>query len=192
MGFFSYSYLAEARLTDERLMMAYQQGDDQSFEILYRRFAPRVFGYLKKRVGDSARCEELLQVVFLKLHQSRRQYDPALPFTPWLFTIVRNSMIDAARTGEIFNESLFEEFDHKHAATAEMKIESEPEQKLSPELMKELPAEGRKVLQLRYLDEMSFKEIGRRLKISEQNARQRVSRAVRSLKKTILNEKKTK
>ena len=83
--------------SNEDLMVLYQNGDDMAFEILYRRNAPRVLGYLKSKLRNHTSAEDVLQLAFLKLHSSRALYDSKLQFLPWLFTISRSVLFDHLR-----------------------------------------------------------------------------------------------
>lgn len=168
-------------LTDEDLMRAYQAGDSAAFDVLYARYAPRIYGYLKRRISDPARLEEVFQNVFLKFHKTRAQYNPALPVVPWIFTVARSVLIDAARSGQIFES--------RHADESELANIAAPiaekERSLPAEALAQLGKQDRRALELRYFDELSFSDMAKRLKVEEATARQRVSRAVRRLKLVV-------
>jgi RNA polymerase sigma-70 factor, ECF subfamily len=84
--------------SDEILMAAYQAGNQDAFRQLFDRHAGSVYGFLVRRLGDSALAEDLYQETFLRLHRARRSYDPSRPFRAWLFAIVHNLLADARRT----------------------------------------------------------------------------------------------
>ncbi len=65
--------------TDTSLMAAYVGGDRHAFESLFARLAPRVHGFFRRSFGDSSVADDLLQVTFLKMHQSRRRFCPEFP-----------------------------------------------------------------------------------------------------------------
>lgn len=170
---------------DEALMLRYQQGDDEAFTELYREYAPRVYGYLRNRVSDRHKVDELFQLVFLKLHQSRAQYDSQFPFSPWLFTICRTVLIDALRGGRMFNTVENANFEVAAASIGEAPALYREEAVAEKVQLNKLPADKKMVLEMRYFENLSFDAIAKRLKISEPTARQRVSRAVRSLKEMV-------
>lgn len=161
--------------SDEALMRAYQQGDEQAFATLYRRHSPRVYGYLQSRLRERVFVDDVFQATFLKLHQARAQYDPSYPFVPWLFTVCRSAMVDGLRSRGRSREELDPVAVEAAAAPA-----PEPEPEL-PDLGA-LPPEQRSAVELRYRDDLPFEEIARRLQTSPANARQLVSRAVRRLR----------
>ncbi|MEZ4751335.1 MAG: sigma-70 family RNA polymerase sigma factor [Bdellovibrionota bacterium] len=160
--------------TDEALMVAYQAGDASAFEVLYARYAKHVYHYLRKRIPDPQAVEEVYQSVFLKLHRSRSRYDPKFRFAPWLFTLCRHLVIDAARTKQIYRQP------DVPIDSVSLAAPTDPER---PELpLGDLTVEQREVLELRYDQDLEFSEIAAHLNLSEVAVRKRVSRALGSLR----------
>jgi len=92
-------------------MNLYQRGDIEAFNFLYDKYKSLVYGYLHKRVDKRTEVDEIFQDVFLRLHHSRSQYKSEFPFEPWLFAVLRNSLIDRYRKKrkEYHNVSLYGE-----------------------------------------------------------------------------------
>ena len=159
--------------SDEELMIAYQLGEAQAFEELYSRHAPKVLGFLRKKVRTEAVAQDIFQAAFLKLHRSKSRYDAAYPFLPWLFTICRSELLDALKKPHLAHETI--------SADPPELVTSEPasDREIS---MRTLPANQRKAMELRYHQDFSFEEIAASLETSPANARQLVSRAIRSLR----------
>jgi len=159
--------------SDEELMVAYQLGEAEAFEELYSRHSSKVLGYLRKKVRSEALARDIFQATFLKLHKSRSRYNASFPFVPWLFTISRNELLDAMKKPHVSREALVEvvpEF-------------ASPVQEVQPEIsLQSLPASQRKAVELRYQKDFSFEEIAKALETSPANARQLISRALRSLR----------
>ncbi|MCB9254582.1 MAG: sigma-70 family RNA polymerase sigma factor [Bdellovibrionaceae bacterium] len=163
--------------TDEALMVAYQAGDAQAFELLYRRYSNHVYNYLRKRIPDTQAAEEVYQSVFLKLHRSRGRYDPKFRFAPWLFTLCRHQVIDAARTKQIYRQP--------HVPLEDLPLPA-PADTEAPELpLGALKADQREILELRYDQDLEFEEIAAHLNLSEVAVRKRVSRALKGLRTLI-------
>lgn len=82
---------------DRDLLRAVAARDRRAFAELYRRFAPRVNGFLRQGLSP-ARAEEVTQEVMLRIWHKASVYDPqrASPST-WIFTVARNARIDAQR-----------------------------------------------------------------------------------------------
>lgn len=72
--------------------------DRESFRALFKHFAPRVKGYLKRLATDDAAAEELAQEVMLTVWRKAAQFDPRqASASTWIFRIARNRRIDMAR-----------------------------------------------------------------------------------------------
>jgi RNA polymerase sigma-70 factor (ECF subfamily) len=159
--------------SDEELMVAYQLGEAEAFEELYSRHAPKVLGFLKKRLRNDAQAKDVFQATFLKLHKCRDRYDASFPFVPWLFTICRSELLDAMKKPHVARESLSQAV-------------PEPRQDLAPDVedvdLGALPQTQRAALEYRYTQDFSFDEIAQRLETSPANARQLVSRALKALR----------
>ncbi len=73
------------------LMARYQAGDAAAFESLYRQLAPDL-RRLALRGQHASAADDVVQEVFIELHEARRSYDPRKPFEPWLMAIVGHVM----------------------------------------------------------------------------------------------------
>lgn len=84
-------------MDDRELLVAIAAGDRAAFAELFRRFAPRINGFLRQSVSP-AKAEEITQDVMLRVWRKSKTYDPsrASPST-WIFTIARNARIDSLR-----------------------------------------------------------------------------------------------
>lgn len=87
-----------AQLADEELLRLISERDVDAFEALYHRHAGPVTGMLMRRLRNRELADELCQDIFAQLWQGAVGYQSSRGrFTTWLFTIVRNRCIDAAR-----------------------------------------------------------------------------------------------
>jgi len=84
-------------LSDERLMLAYRDGDAAAFESLYGRYRTRLYRHLAHQCGDARLAEELYQDVWIKVIKARTGYEPLAKFSTWLFRIAHHRLIDHYR-----------------------------------------------------------------------------------------------
>ncbi len=89
-----------SKLDDEDLMIFYQAGEMQAFEVLYMRYSGRLYAYLLKHKLNPEGAQELLQDIFARLHRYKEQYNPQQPFLPWLFTLTRHLLLDHMKKSE--------------------------------------------------------------------------------------------
>jgi RNA polymerase sigma factor (sigma-70 family) len=171
-------------LSDEVLMLRYQEGFSAAFDELYSRWRNRVYSYLGKKSASwnlNPECvDDLFQRSFLKLHQTRHQYESRYPFSAWIFTLSRNTLVDYYRSEK--NKTGADLANLKDAPLSEVAIEADAKLDIQT-LLQSLPVSDRKVLEMRYLEDFGFDEIANRLSSSESAIRQKISRALRKLKR---------
>ncbi len=164
-------------------MGLYQGGDLEAFNCLYEKYKSLVYGYLLKRVNDRTDVDEIFQDVFLRLHHSRSRFKTEFPFKPWLFAVLRNSMIDYFRKKKKeYNDVPLDSLDMNSSV-----LQFEDKYNMDGLLPKDadLSKNQRQAIVLRYGEDFSFEEIARELETSSSNARQLVSRALKRLRKFI-------
>ncbi len=83
--------------TDVQLMLDVKAGDEQSFELLLRKYRTPLIHFLYRMVRDSAVAEDLAQEVFLRVYRARKQYAPSAKFTTWMFRIATNLALNSVR-----------------------------------------------------------------------------------------------
>lgn len=156
-------------------MKAYQSGDSAAFDVLFERHKGRVFSFLMGKLGKRFESEEVFQAAFMKLHQSRRLYDPNFRFAPWLFTITQSVLKDHFRkTKRNLEDSVGDVWDDLPAQESE-----KPEQ---PNL-EGLEARQRLAVEMRYGQDLSFDEIAEKLQTSSVNVRQLIGRAIKKIRR---------
>lgn len=96
-------------LTDEQLFQRYTNGDEEGFQLLMRRYEPRIQGFLRKRLNDEERVEDLTQDTFLRIHRARDSYDPGRKFSTWIHTIANNLLKNEFRNRSRRRETVFSE-----------------------------------------------------------------------------------
>jgi RNA polymerase sigma-70 factor (ECF subfamily) len=96
-------------LSDEQLFQRYTDGDEHGFRLLMQRYEPRIQGFLRKRLNDEERVEDLTQDTFLRIHRARESYDPSRKFSTWIHTIANNLLKNEFRNRSRRRETVFSE-----------------------------------------------------------------------------------
>jgi RNA polymerase sigma-70 factor, ECF subfamily len=92
----------KTEVNDEQLMLQYAKGDAQAFEQLYQRHKGGLYRYCLRLLGNTAKAEECFQEVWMKLINSRVNYQPRALFTTYLYRIAHNHVIDIVRKEKKF------------------------------------------------------------------------------------------
>lgn len=179
----------EKPITDEELMFKYQQGDERAFTELYQRYSGRIYAYLKKRLNEKNWTDDVFQMVFVKLHKTRNQYDPSYRFDQWIFVMTKTVLLDfwkttGVKTQRYFSESLDKLGELEQSVSAISKESGLPEPALAV-----LSSDQRAAVELKFIDEMSYKEIAEKLNRSEESVRQLMSRALKKMRTTFSGDK---
>jgi RNA polymerase sigma-70 factor (ECF subfamily) len=84
-------------MTANEAMAEYAQGREAAFDIVYEVVAPRIEGYVRRKVRDSSRVEDIVQQTFENMHKARGRFVPGSDVLNWAFAIARNLVIDTGK-----------------------------------------------------------------------------------------------
>lgn len=169
-------------ITDEELMEQYQQGHVDAFNVLYQRYSKKLYGYLAKRLPGAQ--DELFQRVFLKLHENRLLYDPSQRFSPWFFTIARNTLVDYVRR-EQSKPAVTELDEERHGILGLEAVADDHKQTVLAQAITTLKPEDRSLLEKRYHQEASYNELASELGLSPVATRKRISRILNKIRSLL-------
>jgi RNA polymerase sigma-70 factor (ECF subfamily) len=154
-------------------------------ERVWEEFHAPLQQFIRRRVSDEATAEDILQDVFLKIHQHMNALKDVRKLEGWIYQITRNAIIDAYRSRR--QETTLE------AAEALDLPEELPDDDLVSELLpsvramvRNLPEADRQALVLTEYQGLTQKELAERLGLSFSGAKSRVQRAREKLKQQLL------
>ena len=176
---------------DTDLVAAVRAGDDSAFEELYRRYQPRIERFVCGMLRDAARCEDVAQEAFLSALRRMRETDAEINFKPWIFQIARNAAIDSYRRNSHAVEVSMDAEDGLRASdrTRLVGVDGAPDAALITKerldhlqgAFDELSDVHTRVLVMRELEGMSYREIGQRLDLTRPAVESALFRARRRL-----------
>lgn len=175
--------MSQATASDERLLIEAAQKDPSRFAELYDQNFHRVYAFVARRVRDRAEAQDLTAHVF---HQALANLEKfkwrGAPFVTWLYRIASNAIADQARRKlrEAGNPS---EATSENTMSKDLEI-VERRARLFREVEK-LPEDQRKVIVLRFADEMSIREIATMLGRSEGAIKQLQFRGLENLRNRL-------
>jgi RNA polymerase sigma-70 factor, ECF subfamily len=93
--------------SDASLMRAFAARDERAAELLYARFASRIYGLGIVMLGNDSAAEDLVQDTFVKLWRSADRYDTARgKLETWVLLVARSLAIDTLRRRVLESRSL--------------------------------------------------------------------------------------
>jgi RNA polymerase sigma factor (sigma-70 family) len=187
---------AVARPADEdsgdlQLVARVRAGDDRAFELLYVRYQRPIAAYVRGMVRDPGRAEDITQEVFISALRRMRETDREIVFKPWVYEIAKNACIDAFRRSRHRNEVSFDADDalgagdhHRLAGmggTPDRAVDAKLELDNLRGAFGGLSELHHRILVLRELDGLSYRDIGERLGMSAPAVESTLFRARRRL-----------
>ena len=162
---------------DEVLVNMYVSGCDEAFDVLLDRYKTRLYDYICYQLGfrQDAYADDIFQETFVKaiMTLKNKRYTHDGHFLPWLTRIAHNLIADLYRR-ELPMTSAANDGDNADILNNAQLVETYYEAELINEqtlkdvkrLMMQLPEPQREVVQMRFYEELSFKEIANRTGVS--------------------------
>ena len=181
-----------SRLTDEQLVAQYAKGTNEAFDALLLRHKTNLFGYIIQRVKDRDLADDIFQETFVKAITTIRpgRYNEEGKFSAWICRIARNLIVDYFRqekteasvstddgTVDILNRKELAD-ETVEDAIIDLQIEEDVRR-----LVGQLPQEQRRVLEMRYYEGLSFKEIAEQTGVSINTALGRMRYAILNMRR---------
>jgi RNA polymerase sigma-70 factor, ECF subfamily len=181
---------------DERLLVEAAQHDPARFAELYELNFERVYAYVVRRVGNRAEAEDITAEAFHQALANLKRFEwRGIPFAAWLFRIAANLIHDRwhnaahevpdegqieATSGETIGSGKGWSGTTGNVTPAEI---ADVERRATLfRLVETLPAEQKRVVVLRFIDQKSIKEVAREIHKTEGAVKQLQFRALSTLR----------
>jgi RNA polymerase sigma-70 factor (ECF subfamily) len=173
-----------SRLTDQEIVKLCLGGDADAYATLVERYGGRAYNIALRITNDRDAANDCAQEAFIRAYRALHQYDPALPFGPWLFRIATNASLNYVQRWRAHDAAVDElpdapdDQDEGPEATAVRR--DELAEVISA--MEELPAPYRAALTLRHMQQLSYQEVADALEIPLGTVKTHLHRACAALK----------
>jgi len=184
-------------LTDEQLIIAFQNGDRDAYNLLVNRYKDKLTNFIFRFTGDIDSAQDLAQDTLLKVYIKKDSYKEIAKFSTWIYTIASNlaktelrklkrrqtySISDLSTDDREFvihrkDEDSFEDIEDTHVSGS-----------ILEKSLMNLDEEFRNIIILRDIQELSYDEISKILQIPLGTVKSRINRGRFKLK-DILKEK---
>lgn len=160
---------------DQDALSLLEQGDPRGFELLYARYAGRIFSFLIRLSGSRSVAEDLFQHTFLRLAEVGPRLRADSDLRAWLFAVARNAFHSYARsrTTESRARARFLTADAASGSTADARLAvAELERALAA-----MNTGDRELLLLFAVEGLNYGDVAAVLGLDQATVRKRVSRA---------------
>ena len=147
--------------TDQEIITAMKENPQTGFSLLMASYMKPVYWHIRRLVVAHADAQDVMQETFVRVFRSFSQYDENQSLTAWIFRIATNealrllgrnqgkTMLSLDDTPQVtLNMKADEYFDYGNAEAVKLQ-----------EAITALPAKQQIAFNLRYYDDMSYKEI---------------------------------
>jgi RNA polymerase sigma factor (sigma-70 family) len=167
---FSDKALEDFELIDK----AVKEKDQQAYATLMKRYKKAVYFMILKMIRDADDAEDLTMEAFAKAFRNLHKFKKDYTFSTWLFRIATNNTIDFIRKKKLKTMSLNNTLTDDGGNAVNIDVEDD-DNNPQDEFIKsqriemvrifvdKLPAKYRKLVKLRYFDELSYDEIAEQL-----------------------------
>ena len=169
-----------------------KEGNQTAFRFLLDTFWGAVYNYQLKRTRSENDAEDIAIQTFSKAFDKIHTFDDTYVFKTWLITISKNVHIDLLRKKKtsIHTETTIDQEEKVYLVVDENPTPEDKiirEQNLAKLLrdIKQLKPKYQEVIQLRYFQELSYKEISAQIKEPMNNVKVKLLRAKKLLAEII-------
>ncbi len=173
------------QFTDEELMAQFQAGNENAYLEIVERFKERLFVFIYRFVGDKDLAEDLVQDTLVKVYTHRHAYREIARFSTWIYTIAGNlarTELRKRKRRATFSMSALGLKERDYELPSEdyapsKVLEGTQTEKYIRMALARLPLHFRTVIILRDVQELSYEEISKIMKIPLGTVKSRVNRA---------------
>lgn len=162
-------------VSEEQLIERCISGDRQSQEMLYRKFADKMYNVSLTYTDDEDEACDILQEGFIKVFRNLHNFNFQGSFEGWIRRIVVNTSLEFYRKKKREREFIvdYENYDEPKIDTVLEKINADDIIKL----VNQLPSKAAMVLKLFAIEGYNHKEIAEIMEISEGTSKSQLNRA---------------
>lgn len=178
----------------EALMIRMAAGDVGAFEDFLSGYKGAAYRFAYRIFRNRHTAEDVSQEFFFKMFRNAARYEPAGKFTTYFYTVLNNLCLDTLRRMNRKSLPDFQSFENpvldgmpeeRKKGSPETHAELNEERRLVREAIGKLPEAQRKVIVLRELEELKYREIAEVLGLSLNEVKVLIHRGRKSLVKIL-------
>lgn len=176
--------IATTEIANEKAMIENAKINSKEYAVIYDKYYEKIFRFIYQRMDDKKYAFDTTQQVFLKALDNLQKYEyRGLPFSSWLYRIASNEITNlfrqkkTVRTVNIDSVNVYNIIEE----IQESKIEQYHDTIVSF-ISEHLEEDDLQLIEMRFFEKRSFKEIAEILDITENNAKVKTYRMLEKLK----------
>ncbi|MBI1837023.1 MAG: sigma-70 family RNA polymerase sigma factor [Flavobacteriia bacterium] len=178
---------SKVRLEEELDWIQRAQKDPNHFGPLYKKYHEQIFRYIYQRMDDEETAFDVTSQVFMKAMKNLHRYEyRGVPFSSWLYRIAKSELYQSFRDRKAERTVNLETL-HLNEMIDEFEEDSSEENRSKLfKCLAKLKEDDMQLIEMRFFEKRTFKEIGEILDITENNAKVKSFRALERLKNIFI------
>jgi RNA polymerase sigma-70 factor (ECF subfamily) len=170
------------KLSDEKLILRFQEGDINAYNELVKRYKDRLLNFVFRYFNNREQAEDVVQETLIKLYTHASYYKNIAKFSTWIFTIAKNNALTELRKNKRKQTDSLWTDDGKvidinsNDQTLDRRVQNEIAVDQLNKFLDEIPENFRMAVVLRDFQELSYDEISKILEIPIGTIKSRINR----------------
>lgn len=174
-------------LEDNSLWKQFQEGDLEAYAVIYKKYFFVLYQYGRKITVDENLVKDCVQDLFIKIWNNRERLSETTSVKYYLFTCLRNKLLDHLRSNQHKHEASLTSIDDKMIADIIVPDLGEDYRKEKVlKAINNLSEYQQQLLKLKFTEERTNKEISEALGITMQSVYNAVFKTLRIIRKQVL------
>ena len=170
---------------DRELLLRVQDGDEDAFDLLVRRYLPRARVIARRLMQDPDDADDLVQDAFLRALDRIATFDAARAFGPWFTRVLVNLGLDQRRKQKVRRTEPQDPESFPGGPSPDRDVERAELRDSLGKALAALPDRQRLIVTLFEIDGHSTEEVATMLEVSQVTIRWHLHQARRTLRETL-------
>jgi RNA polymerase sigma-70 factor (ECF subfamily) len=170
---------------DRELLLRVQDGDEDAFDLLVRRYLPRARVIARRLMQDPDDADDLVQDAFLRALDRIATFDAARAFGPWFTRVLVNLGLDQRRKQKVRRTEPRDPESFAGGPSPDREVERAELKDSLGKARAALPDRQRLIVTLFEIDGHSTEEVATMLEVSQVTIRWHLHQARRTLRETL-------
>ena len=180
--------LDDSHISDIELFARIQKGDEGAFTYAYERYNKLIYVLAYRYLMDVDRAKDVVQYVFVRLWEYRREWNIGVSLKNFLFTMAKNYMLNLIRNENTALEKQYEMAQRTSEYEDDLveKFKRREQMSLFYQALAKLPEQKKKICLMKLQGDMSNQEIAEQLHVSINTVKSHYAEALKLLRRELL------
>ena len=175
-------------VSENILWMSFKNGDDRSFELIYRKYADALFRYGIQFTSNESLVKDAIHDVYVKLYNDRQHLKTEVNIKFYLFTCLKNHLYNLLKRELFFDKVDIEEYEYLDPGAEEQVTLTLNQSELQETVRKALGMltdRQREIIYYRYIEELSIEEIAVLMDMNYQSVQNSIQRSIKKIRESF-------